>query len=480
MADFKVLPTVNGVNVKLDNVSATDRLLGRVSGGAGAIEEILITDYIQGLLDDTDAATARGTLALGTIATEAETNYILVNGTRPLTGEWDIGEDMSIKLERMEARDNEGLRLEDDGGNLGVFIKDGGRVGIGTDQAAVTETFDWLTIEQSDATAVNMSIINTGAGQAALNLRRTGTTPSRWSIYIPSGNNSLRFYSDTLAADLVRMTATGLVILPSSSGKIGIGGSPTDLLHVFHSTFGGITIEHDNSGTESPFYALIKGSDSANVGLAGGTASFFNDAVAGDFIHRVTTGQSVRIGVDNGSGNARSKLAIDAFQTYIQPGNAAQHASVGGVSHLDLSGNSTTSGAEADLFTFTVLANTLNNNGQSLHFEALIQFGNNANGKQYGVRFGSSGTNLIGGALSALSTDANKLIHIEGCIIRVSNTSQIGFFTSKTSTGGFGIVNDATLNQTLSGNVNLRIVGDGAAAGDLTGLWAKVWFAGTI
>jgi hypothetical protein len=58
--------------------------------------------------------------------------YLLADGTRPLTGEWDIGEDMSVKGERIEARDVEGLRIEDDGGNLGIFVEDGGFVGVGT------------------------------------------------------------------------------------------------------------------------------------------------------------------------------------------------------------------------------------------------------------------------------------------------------------------------------------------------------------
>jgi hypothetical protein len=47
---------------KIQNVSNTDRLLGRVSSGSGDIEEIIFTDFAQGLLDDIDASTARATL----------------------------------------------------------------------------------------------------------------------------------------------------------------------------------------------------------------------------------------------------------------------------------------------------------------------------------------------------------------------------------------------------------------------------------
>ena len=49
---------------KLANVSATDRLLGRSSAGAGAIEEITCTSTARSLLDDTSTSAMRATLGL--------------------------------------------------------------------------------------------------------------------------------------------------------------------------------------------------------------------------------------------------------------------------------------------------------------------------------------------------------------------------------------------------------------------------------
>lgn len=55
---------------KIQNVSATDRILGRVTAGAGDIEEITCTAAGRAILDDADAAAQRATLGLGTAATQ--------------------------------------------------------------------------------------------------------------------------------------------------------------------------------------------------------------------------------------------------------------------------------------------------------------------------------------------------------------------------------------------------------------------------
>lgn len=52
--------------VKIQNVSATDKVLGRETAGAGSVEEIDCTQAGRNLIDDADAATQRTTLGLGT------------------------------------------------------------------------------------------------------------------------------------------------------------------------------------------------------------------------------------------------------------------------------------------------------------------------------------------------------------------------------------------------------------------------------
>ena len=49
---------------KMQNMSATDKVLGRSSSGAGDVEEITFTDFAQSLADDADAAAGRTTLGI--------------------------------------------------------------------------------------------------------------------------------------------------------------------------------------------------------------------------------------------------------------------------------------------------------------------------------------------------------------------------------------------------------------------------------
>jgi len=58
-------------------LTATDKIIGRFSSGAGTAEEITLTAAGRALLDDADAATQRTTLGLGTLATQNGT----VSGT---------------------------------------------------------------------------------------------------------------------------------------------------------------------------------------------------------------------------------------------------------------------------------------------------------------------------------------------------------------------------------------------------------------
>lgn len=70
---------------KIQDVSATDLLLGRSSVGSGNVEEITCTSFGRSLIDDVDAAAGRTTLGLGSLATVSPTGT--ANGSTFLRGD---------------------------------------------------------------------------------------------------------------------------------------------------------------------------------------------------------------------------------------------------------------------------------------------------------------------------------------------------------------------------------------------------------
>jgi hypothetical protein len=77
---------------KIQNVSATDKLLGRSSAGAGVIEEIICTAAGRALIDDADAAAQRTTLGLAPVASsgsaaDLSTGTLLAARMPALTGD---------------------------------------------------------------------------------------------------------------------------------------------------------------------------------------------------------------------------------------------------------------------------------------------------------------------------------------------------------------------------------------------------------
>ena len=73
---------------KMQNVSATDKVLGRSTSGAGNVEEIACTAAGRALIDDADASAQRTTLGLGTLATQSGTFSGTSSGTN--TGDQTI------------------------------------------------------------------------------------------------------------------------------------------------------------------------------------------------------------------------------------------------------------------------------------------------------------------------------------------------------------------------------------------------------
>lgn len=92
------IPDSSVTYAKIQNVSSTDRLLGRSTAGAGVVEEIPLSSAGRALIDDASAGDQRTTLGLGDTVTFDEATpaeYKAQTADKVLTTDvWDSGEEV--------------------------------------------------------------------------------------------------------------------------------------------------------------------------------------------------------------------------------------------------------------------------------------------------------------------------------------------------------------------------------------------------
>jgi len=108
-------------------------------GGAGAMQLNDLTDVTITSPEDNELLAYDSGSGKWINQTPSEAGIIAADGSVPLTADWDIGNGRKILADQIQARDADGLKLTDDAGN-GIFVKDEGLVGIGTDNP--TEKFE--------------------------------------------------------------------------------------------------------------------------------------------------------------------------------------------------------------------------------------------------------------------------------------------------------------------------------------------------
>jgi hypothetical protein len=165
--------------------------------------------YVSFASDAADSGIVVGSKApVPLVALASIPDALLRDGSRTLTADWDIGDARRVLADGVRARDGAGLRLEDDAGNLGVFVEDGGQVGIGT--AAPSRKLH-VSGQTSDVT---LRVDTTGADP---NLLLTTLGQRDWSIGIDnSDSGKLKFDRATTVGSATAMTI-------DANNNVGIG-----------------------------------------------------------------------------------------------------------------------------------------------------------------------------------------------------------------------------------------------------------------
>lgn len=103
----------------------------------------------------------------------------------------------------------------------------GGRLGVGATPAA-TEADSHLTVTGNEATALQIAIVNEGAGEVAFVLNRLGGVVNRWRARMGLASGRLTLTSDALGdtLQLMRLTlatdSTALLILTDNGGSVSL------------------------------------------------------------------------------------------------------------------------------------------------------------------------------------------------------------------------------------------------------------------
>lgn len=167
--------------------------------------------------------------------------------------------------------------------------------------------------------------------------------------------------------------------------------------------------------------------------------------------------------------------------TTVKPGTAADTAKVGGILFTSTTTVGNVGTGDDDLLNYSVPANTLSANNQSIWFKSSGKCANNANTKRLRVKFGTTSAFLV---LDWDRFDINKAIDwaLEVHIYRTGAATQkahaelhVHNFDGPTN-GGRVLI--STLDQTLSGAVALRITGEATSNNDITLETVKIGWDG--
>jgi hypothetical protein len=280
------------VRLALDDADGADVLAWPLNGFVYGVGDVVYVLFAANSPDSGLVLGAKAPLPTLDAAVFAHDHagYVARDGSTPLTGDWDIGDGRKLSGDRVAARDNAGLHIEDDGGNVGLFVKDGGDVAIG--HAAPTAPFDlaktadiaagilaiyqgkrqganlnveyYHTGDYSTANEMNLALIaNTNNGGA--NRKRTAASLNASFDAVADGSRNTLLRIGTAIAGTF---GWALAITGKTLGLFHAAASPQGMLHG-HNGVGGL-ICVTKSGVDGIAQTILpNATGDVTAGLAG-------------------------------------------------------------------------------------------------------------------------------------------------------------------------------------------------------------------
>lgn len=159
--------------------------------------------------------------------------------------------------------------------------------------------------------------------------------------------------------------------------------------------------------------------------------------------------------------NANKMLMINAIDTGVKAGTSTTYAKVGGTLEVNTTAAGTpASTTETDLQTYSIPANSMATNGDSISFEMSFTTAANANTKRLKIKYGA--TTMYDGTALALN---GATITARGRIIRTGAATQ-NYYIEVQSNSVLLVATSAqgTAAETLSGAVTLKATGQNGTA----------------
>lgn len=239
-----------------------------VAGRVGVVTDALTGAHALAALLDVDGAGSG--LDADTVDGQHEAALLRADGSRPLAAHWDIGSGRALKAARVQARDTDGLMLDDRAGVAGVFVEEGGQVGVGHRAPACA-----LHVVAPADGMVGYFEADDGADSAGLAVycytddHGTAYLANTAVLHAPAGTGALVLAAAASGADLRFVTggapAAGTERARLNATGFGVGvAAPQGRLHTFDGA-GGFLIASRTSitGTAQALIATGAGSVTA-------------------------------------------------------------------------------------------------------------------------------------------------------------------------------------------------------------------------